>query len=131
MNNFNGQSFNKCKEERIMTDKCTKFESLFIFAEENALQEHIKECENCRSEYEKMNKVSELVQEVKPCYKNRHSNALRAACVLFAFVAGGTVFGIVDMNYGIVDTIKYGQEMSAKDLGFRTDDYGLIMVGCE
>ena len=114
-----------------MTDKCTKFESLFIFSDENALHEHIKECEDCRSEYEKMNKVSELVKEVKPCYKKNNANALKAACVLFAFVAGCTVFRIADMNYGIIDTIKYGQELSAEDLGFRTDDYGLIMVDCE
>lgn len=114
-----------------MTDKCTKFETLFIFSDENTLCEHIKECSDCREEYEKMNKVSELVKEVKPCYKKKCTNALRAACVLFAVIMGCAVFQIADMNYGIVDTAKYGQEITAEDLGFRTDDYGLIMVDCE
>ena len=114
-----------------MKKKCDKFESLFIFSDEETLRAHVEECEDCKAELETMNKVSELIQEVKPYYlskrKNRF-NAVRIACALFAFVISGVTFHIADMNYGIVDTVRYGTQLTADDLGFQTDDYGLIMV---
>ena len=39
-----------------MTKKCNKFETLFTFADKKTLLEHIAQCEDCRKEYEKMNK---------------------------------------------------------------------------
>lgn len=117
-----------------MTKKCDKFESLFVFSDENALLEHIKTCEDCRSKYEELNKVSELIKEVKPYYSNRAKtrlNLTKIACTLFIFVLSGITFHIADTNYNIVDTIKYGTQLTAYDLGFQTDDYGLIMVDNE
>ncbi len=114
-----------------MKKKCDKFESLFIFSDEETLKSHIEECEDCREEFETMNKVSELIQEVKPHYLNKRKNrfdAVRIACAMFVFVIGGLTFHIADMNYGIVDTVRYGTQFTAEDLGFQTDDYGLIMV---
>lgn len=114
-----------------MTKKCNKFESLFIFLDEETLQTHIAECEDCKAEFEKMEKVSELIQEVKPHYLKKKKNrfdAVRIACVMFAFVVGGVTFHIADTNYGIIDTVRYGTQLTADDLGFQTDDYGLIMV---
>ena len=49
-----------------MKDKCTKYEALFTFANEETLRQHIETCEDCRKEQEKMDKVSELIGEVKP-----------------------------------------------------------------
>jgi len=112
-----------------MTDKCNKFEALFTFSDEKTLMEHIAQCEDCRAEYEKMNKVSELIKEVKPHYKKERFTAVKVACLLFAFIIGGVTFQIADTNYGIVDTIKYGQQFTAEDLGFQTDEYGLLVVG--
>ena len=114
-----------------MTKKCNKFETLFTFADKKTLLEHIAQCEDCRKEYEKMNKVSGLIQEVKPHYKKSRFHAVQVACVLFAFIIGGVTFQIADSNYGIVDTIKHGQQFTAQDLGFQTDDYGLLMVDGE
>ncbi|MCD8378453.1 MAG: hypothetical protein LUB59_06670 [Candidatus Gastranaerophilales bacterium] len=114
-----------------MKKKCTKFETLFTFCDEKTLTEHVNQCEDCRREYEKMNKVSALIQEVKPHYKQNKYYAVRVACLLFAFIIGGVTFQIADMNYGLVDTIKYGQRFTAEDLGFQTDEYGLLMVGDE
>ena len=114
-----------------MKKKCDKFESLFIFSDEETLQNHIAECDDCREEYEKMQKVSELIQEVKPHYlktKRNRFDAVRIACVMFAFVVSAVTFHIADTNYGIVDTVRYGTQLTADDLGFQTDDYGLIMV---
>lgn len=114
-----------------MTDRCNKFEALFTFSDEKTLMEHIEHCADCRAEYEKMNNVSSLIQEVKPHYKTGRFRAVKVACLLFAFIIGGATFQIADMNYGIVDTIKYGQQFTAEDLGFQTDDYGLLMVDGE
>ena len=49
-----------------MKERCTKYEALFTFADETTLQEHLKVCEDCRKEQEEMDKVSELIGEVKP-----------------------------------------------------------------
>lgn len=112
-----------------MNNKCEKFEALFTFGNEEDLLKHIEECEDCREEYEQMNKVSALIKEVKPHYKKTRFTAVRVACALFLIVLCGTTFQYANNNYSIVDTIKYGQQFTAEDLGFATDDYGLIMVG--
>ena len=54
-----------------MKEKCNKYEALFTFADENTLNEHLKVCADCRKEQEKMEKVSELIKEVKPFYKKK------------------------------------------------------------
>lgn len=114
-----------------MTKKCDKFEALFTFSDEKTLMEHIEQCEDCRAEYEKMNRVSDLIKEVKPHYKKDRFKAVKVACVLFALLVGGTTLEIASMNYNILDEIKYGQQFTAEDLGFQTDDYGFIMVDGE
>ena len=47
-----------------MTKKCDKYEALFKFADEETLMAHLAECEDCRAEHEKMQRVSELIKEV-------------------------------------------------------------------
>ncbi|MBO6272101.1 hypothetical protein J6O48_04905 [bacterium] len=114
-----------------MTEKCNKFEALFTFADEKTLMEHIAQCEDCRKEYEKMNRVSELVKEVKPHYKKDKFKTVKVACVMFALLIGGTTLEVANTNYNILDSVKYGQQFTAEDLGFQTDDYGLLMVDGE
>lgn len=111
-----------------MNKKCNKYESLFIFSDEKTLIEHISVCEECRKEYEKMNKVSDLIKEVKNEYKKPNHVALKVACVLFLFITGGISVDMLDMKYGILDTIQYGEPLTMNDLGFPTDEYGLIQV---
>ena len=112
-----------------MAKKCNKFEALFTFSDEGTLMKHIEECDDCRAEYEEMNKVTDLIKEVKPHYKKNRFQAVRVACILFAFVICGASFHLADMNYGLVDNIRFGNQFTAEELGFQTDDYGLIMVG--
>ena len=69
-----------------MKNKCNKFEALFTFSKEDELMKHIKECEDCRAEYEKMNKVSALIKEVKPHYKKTRFTAVRVACAFFLII---------------------------------------------
>lgn len=113
-----------------MKDKCTKYEALFTFADEETLKKHLEVCEDCRNEQEQMDKVSELISEVKPFYKKKTSSYhhLKVACILFALVIGGASIGVVGTNQDLMDYIQYGETLSAEDLGFPVDSYGFLLV---
>lgn len=113
-----------------MKEKCTKYEALFTFRSNEELEQHIQECENCKLEHEKMLKVSELLKEVKPYYKEKRKNLakIKVACALFLLMTSGTTLGLINYNTDISDTIKYGTTLSAEDLGLPVDTYGLITV---
>ncbi len=113
-----------------MKEKCTKYEALFTFRSNEELEQHIQECEDCKLEHEKMLKVSELLKEVKPYYKEKRKNLakIKVACALFLLMTSGTTLGLINYNTDISDTIKYGTTLSAEDLGLPVDTYGLITV---
>lgn len=113
-----------------MKEKCTKYEALFTFRSEEELLEHVKNCEDCRLEHEKMQKVSELLQEVKPYFKEKRKNLakIKVACALFMLMLSGTTLGVINFNHDISDTLKYGSALSAEDLGLPVDSYGLIYI---
>lgn len=113
-----------------MKEKCSKYEALFTFRSEEELNEHIQNCEECRLEHEKMLKISELIQEAKPYYKEQRKNWLKVkvACALFLLMASGTTLGILNFNTDVSDTLKYGTTLSSEDLGLPVDSYGLIYI---
>lgn len=113
-----------------MKEKCSKYEALFTFQDEQILKQHIQNCEDCRKEQEVMDKVSDLLNEVKPYYKNKRRNfaKLKAACALFLMMTCTTALGIINFNSDFSDIIKYGTTLSAEDLGLPVDSYGLLMV---
>ena len=115
-----------------MNDKCTKYESLFIFQDEESLKKHIEECEDCKKEQEKMDKVSSLLDEVKFYYhaKNRKSKKryLQAACILGFLLVTSLSIGVFYNNADVLDALSYDNTLSAEDLGFPVDSYGFIMV---
>ncbi len=113
-----------------MTEKCSKYEAYFTFASEEDFKKHLEECEDCRKEHEKMQKISSLVQEVTPYYKKKRqsSKVFKIACSLLLFVFLATGIGIINFNTDISDTLRYGTTLSAEDLGLPVDSYGLIMV---
>lgn len=113
-----------------MNEKCTKYEALFTFGNEEALKKHLETCEDCRKEQEKLDKVSALLKEVKPYYISKRKNIakLKAACAVFTILFCGTTLGVLNFNSDISDIIKYGNTLSAEDLGLPVDDYGLLMV---
>ncbi len=113
-----------------MDDKCSKYESLFTFRTEEELSEHIKNCPECAEIDNEMKKVSELIQEVKPYYlkKRKNNRIIKAACVLLLLIMSGTTVSLVSLNPEIADTLMYGTTLSAEDLGFPVDSYGLISV---
>lgn len=117
-----------------MENKCSKYESLFLFGEEEALKKHIAECPACRAEQEKMDKVSELIDEVKFHYyakRKRKRPVLKAVCAFSLLLFSTLTFGIMANDSDLVDTLRYGETLSAEDLGFPVDSYGLLMVDDE
>lgn len=113
-----------------MNKKCTKYESLFTFRNQEELDEHISACPDCAAVQDEMDKVSALIQEVKPYYKKqrRQFKIAKIACTLLLFIFCGATVGILSTNTDITDTLTYGQVLSAEDLGLPVDSYGLIMV---
>ena len=113
-----------------MDNKCSKYEGLFIFSDEETLKKHIEECEECRAEDEKMKKVSDLIGEVKFYYrqKSRRLTKIKAACAVFLLVGFSLTCGILTMDTDLTDALMYGETLTAEDLGFPVDSYGLITV---
>lgn len=116
-----------------MENKCSKYEGLFIFSDEATLEEHLKECPDCRAEHEKMQKVSDLISEVKFYYKLRAKKIrkIKAVCLALCLICMSTSIGIVSEDTDFVDALMYGQSLSAEELGFPVDSYGLLMVDDE
>lgn len=113
-----------------MKEKCNKYESLFTFANEETFEEHVCQCEDCKKEHEKMQKVSALLKEVRPYYREKIKNKakVKIACAVFAICLSSVTLGVINLNTDISDTIKYGSTLTAEDLGLPVDSYGLIMV---
>ena len=115
-----------------MNDKCTKFESLYLFRDETELEEHLKECPDCRAEKEKMNKVSELLQEVKPYYaqkRKRSFTQLKVACILcFGMFTGLLIGYFTQYGYNTTSSAYYETEQTTNDYGIPIDSYGLISL---
>lgn len=107
-----------------------KYESLFLFRNEEELLQHIQECEDCKREHEKMQKVSELIKEVKPYFRERRKNLakVKVACALFMLMVSGTTLGVINFNADVSDTLKYGAALNSEDLGLPVDSYGLIYI---
>ncbi len=114
-----------------MESKCSKYEGLFVFTDDATLKEHLLECEECRKEQEKMDKVSELISEVKShyCSKSKTKSLFKVTCILMLLLLSTVSIGIIGNYDTMIDTLQYGDVLSAEDLGFPVDSYGLIVVG--
>ena len=115
-----------------MENKCSKYEELFISSSGEELEKHISECEECRAEHETQQQVSSLLDEVKLYYyakRKQRTVRLRAACaVMFLVFSLISVTGWALNDDDLMDTLKYGDTLSAEDLGFPVDSDGLLMV---
>ncbi len=113
-----------------MDKKCSNYEGLFVFSDEEILNKHLQECEDCRQEQQKMDRVSELIDEVKLYYraKNKRRPKMRVACAMFLLMFSTLTAGVVVNDEDMMDTLRYGETLSAEDLGFPVDSYGLLMV---
>lgn len=113
-----------------MDNKCSKYEGMFVFSDEEAFQKHLEECSDCRAEHEKMQKVSELIGETKFYYRNKAKKIrkIKAVCCAICLIFFSATFGVATNDSDLVDALMYGETLSAEDLGFPVDSYGLLMV---
>ena len=117
-----------------MKEKCTKFKSLYLFRDEAELEEHLKECPDCRAEKEKMDKVSELLNEVKPYYAQQRRKSfarLKVACILFIGLFAGLLIGYFNQLGHIYSSTAYNYTEttdSTNEYGMPIDNYGLISL---
>ena len=117
-----------------MKEKCTKFKSLYLFRDEAEFEEHLKECPDCRAEKEKMDKVSELLQEVKPYYARQRKMSftrLKVACILcFGMFTGMLIGYFTQYGYTTISASSNYSEtvQTTNEYGMPIDSYGLISL---
>lgn len=119
-----------------MKEKCTKYESIFTFRSEQELEEHIKNCPDCQAEQDKMDKVSDLLQEVRPYYIHKRKESfgrMKIACILGLGLFVGVLLG--HFAQYLMPTTAYNNSSSAdttassfNEYGMPVDNYGLITV---
>ena len=116
-----------------MENKCSKYEGLFVFSNEETQHKHLEECGECREEHEKMQKVSDLLSEVKFHYRlqAKKIRKVKAVCIALCLICFSTSLGFVTNDADLVDALIYGESLSAEDLGFPVDSYGLLVVDDE
>ena len=116
-----------------MENKCSKYEGLFVFSDNGTFEKHLESCEDCKLEHEKMQKVSDLLNEVKFYYRARAKKIrkIKAVCAALCLICFSTSFGVVTNDGDFVDALMYGESLSAEDLGFPVDSYGLLVVDDE
>lgn len=118
-----------------MTDKCDRYESLFVFGTEQELENHIAICPDCREQHEMLNKTAFVAREVAPHYANYGKTkplqlAIKAAAgfivitLAYFIINHGAMQGDID-GYNL----SYTQNESViSEMGLPTDEYGLLMV---
>ena len=118
--------------------KCNRYESLYLFQSEEVLFSHIKDCEECRKEYEEDQKIASLVKEVKP-YLNKSKSKkipsvqLQAVASLILIFLCFFAFDNFSVNNIAIEHTK-SSELSVNDtsvveaMGLPTDQYGLLEI---
>ncbi len=120
-------------KEIKMSDKCNKYESLFIFSTEEELTKHLESCPDCREEHEKMHKTQNLVKEVKSYYTQKpriKSNLTKiAAGLTVLFLTYFSITNIMHVENQHDNDISYAAEESiVYQMGLPTDEYGLLRI---
>lgn len=110
--------------EKRKTMSCDKFEKLFTQDDETELLKHIQECDECRKEYEKFQKVGSLVKEAKPLFEKEKSKSITNKIAL-SMVAGVSFFiltGFVLMSW----LPNYNYDKAVESDIYPVDEYGLV-----
>lgn len=110
-------------------EKCNKYESLFIFADQAKLEEHLAVCAECREQHEKMQQTAIIAKEVAPHYK--HYGKYNVYSIMIKAAAG--VFVVVLAYFAVSPCFNDHIAISSNDsviseMGLPTDDYGLLTV---
>ena len=109
---------------------CNGYESAFTFMNDEDFKKHLEECEECRLEHEKMQHISELIQEAKPYFlkgKKRKKTILKAACAAFVVFVMGGCYSMFMMT-GCYDEIVAQNTPSIEEMGLPVDECGFLLV---
>ncbi len=118
-----------------MSDKCEKYESLFTFGTEEELAKHLEICEDCQQEHLKMQKVQNLVKQVKPYYKNSTKKKINPNITKIAAAFTVLCLAYFSANCLMTQNSTYEYDLTylesdsiVFEMGLPTDEYGLLMV---
>lgn len=104
---------------------CNGYESNYLFLNDADFKKHLEECEMCAKEHEKMQKVSQLIQEAKPYIKTQKKNRiLKTACALFLFVFASLSLPL----YTVTNDIIAMNSPTIEEMGLPVDEYGLLLI---
>lgn len=111
--------------------KCDKYEAFFVFQNEEAFNNHVKECPDCQKEHEKYLKVSSLVKEVAPIYlekknKNKLVAIKRLACCFVLFVGITASYTGYNLYSEYTAQEYWSQDTYVSSLGLPVDEYGFL-----
>ncbi len=111
--------------------KCDKYEAFFVFQDEEAFNNHIKECPDCQKEHEKYTKVSSLVKEVAPVYlekqkKNKFAAVKKLACCFVLFVGITASYTGYNMYNDYTSQTYWDDDSYVSAMGLPIDEYGFL-----
>lgn len=116
-------------------NKCDKYESYFVFQDEEKFKEHLNSCENCKQEHERYLKISSLVKEVAPIYLEREKenkikmmNAAKKLAACFVLFVSLTAFTGYKMYDNYVYQVSLEQESTVSEMGLPIDEYGFLSL---
>ena len=110
-----------------MQNKCNKYEAYYVFSDEAAFEEHLKDCPDCQKEHIKMQKISNLVQSVKDEYASNQSQRKKlVSCAAFLIFSFATIAAYGIYSYNAPSALS--ETSLLYDLGCPVDEYGLLKM---
>ena len=110
--------------------KCNGYESMFIFLNEEDFKKHLETCEECRKEHEKMQRISDLIQEAKPYIKSekRKLYKFKAACLACAFIFTGLSYPLYTIGSNVYSSYNQEHNLTADEMELPVDEYGFLYI---
>lgn len=113
--------------------KCNGYESMFVFLNEEDFQKHLQTCEECQKEHERMQKISNLVKEAKPCFKEKKQKKtmLKAICAVFTVATLSLSYPIYTIGTDMYEKAAEQSEensLTAEEIGLPVDEYGFVYI---
>ena len=109
---------------------CNGYEAMYTFLSEEAFNEHLKVCEECAKEHARMQRVSELIQEVKPYIKEKQKRRtiLKSAAAFFVVAFATLSIPLCMTRVNVYDDLVAQNSLTAQELGLPVDEYGFLYV---
>lgn len=109
---------------------CNGYEAMYTFLNEDDFNKHLQVCEQCAKEHEKMQRVSELIQEAKPYInaiqgKNR---VLKNTAAFFVIAFAALSIPAYMTGVDVYDNMIAQNTPTVQELGLPVDEYGLLYV---